>query len=58
MSKEEFEKSYCEKSHITIAEYKEHFITLPCNCGDSSCQGWASVSNNKHSIKAHYELYS
>ena len=57
MSKEEFEKSYCKKSHMTISEYNEHFVTLPCNCGETMCKGWASVSNNKHSIKAHYDLY-
>jgi len=32
-----------------------HYI-LPCNCED--CEGFAMVSNNKMSIKAHNKLYN
>ena len=57
LTKEEFEKNYCEKSNITEAEYHENFVTLPCSCGDSLCKGWACVVKNARSIKAHRDLY-
>lgn len=55
MSKEQFEREYCNSSEISIQEYHENFITLPCNCGN--CNGWACVNNNRISIKTHKELY-
>ncbi len=57
MSKSEFEGYYCKEAQMTIEEYKECFVTLPCNCGDDVCKGWACVSNSERSIKAHKELY-
>ena len=57
MTKEEFEKGYIEKSGITAQEYNETQVTLPCICGQEGCSGWAAVSNNPHSIKAHKDLY-
>lgn len=58
MSKEEFEKKYCEDSDITLQEYKENFITLRCNCGEQNCLGWACVCNDKLAIKNHMRLYN
>lgn len=60
MSKEEFEIGYCEGSEITIEEYHNEYnqITLPCNCGEEGCQGWAAVTNIPLAVKAHVELYS
>lgn len=59
MTKDEFEKRYCERSEITIDEYHNDYnlITLPCNCGDQSCDGWAAVDNRPIAIKAHKDLY-
>jgi hypothetical protein len=54
MTKVEFEIKYCKNSGISLKEYYESFITLPCNCGE--CQGWACVNNDKISIKTHKEL--
>lgn len=58
MSKDEFEKIYCEKSKITRDFYNEYFVTLPCNFGEKDCKGWACVCNNPLSIKCHMELYA
>jgi hypothetical protein len=57
MTKEEFEKRYCERSGISKEEYDEHEITLPCRCGENGCNGWAAVSNTPLAIKAHKDLY-
>jgi hypothetical protein len=55
--KENFEKRYCNRSNITRDYYNENFITLPCNCNQEGCSGWACVTNNDISIKAHCDLY-
>lgn len=53
MTKETFEQGYCERSDISIEFYNDHFVTLPCNCEEEGCDGWACISNNPLSIKAH-----
>jgi hypothetical protein len=58
ISKEEFEKRYCENSDITLEEYLKYEITLPCACNYEKCEGWVAVSRNIPSIDAHMELYS
>lgn len=58
MTRKQFEESYCNKSHISIEEYDKYFVTLPCNCGDDTCKGWACVTKREASIKAHKELYN
>ena len=37
------EERYCNKSHITVEEYRKYFVTFPCHCGEPSCKGWACV---------------
>jgi hypothetical protein len=42
--------------------YKDLFdngrrLALPCKCGEEDCKGWASVSNDPISLKAHTDLY-
>lgn len=58
MNKEEFEKQYCEKSNISLDFYHKHFVTMSCECDGENCQGWAAVSKDSLSIKAHKELYT
>lgn len=58
MTKEEFENHYCNNDPIELAKYHKTQITLECNCGQEMCCGWAAVSNNPKSIKAHKELYN
>ncbi|TCW59111.1 hypothetical protein EC917_101365 [Bacillus thuringiensis] len=58
MTKEEFEEGYCKCSDITLEEYNESFVTLPCKCKETSCNGWAVVINSPLSIKVHKEIYS
>jgi hypothetical protein len=57
MTKDKFEQLYCKNSNITTKEYDDNFITLPCQCSERGCKGWAAVCNNKLSIKAHNDLY-
>lgn len=56
MKKEEFLKGYCERSGISWAELSQSQVVLPCQCGADCCAGWAMVSNNELSIKAHNDL--
>lgn len=58
MTKEQFEKGYIKRSGISIEEYRMFYVTLPCACGQKGCKGWAAVSKNPESIKAHQELYA
>ncbi|MED3562322.1 hypothetical protein [Bacillus xiapuensis] len=60
MTKEEFEKRYCEQSGITTEEYYNdcNLITLPCNCDYEGCEGWAAIDNTPRAIKTHKDLYS
>lgn len=60
MTKEEFERGYCERSEITIHEYHNDYnlITLPCTCGKDGCEGWAAVVNTPRYIKIHNDLYN
>ena len=56
-TKEEFEKKYAENSVITLEEYRESFITLPCNCDYLDWEHWACCINEERAIKIHLELY-
>jgi len=58
ISKEKFIKGYCEISNITREMYDKYFVALPCNCGDESCRGWATISNNEESVKLHLEFHA
>lgn len=58
MNAEEFEKGFIERSEITQEFYSEHMVTLPCTCNGEDCEGFAAVSNNELSIKAHNFLYN
>ena len=44
MTKEDFEKMYCEGSEITIEFYHQHLITVACDCEEPECEGWAAYS--------------
>ncbi len=45
MTAEEFERQYAERSGITVERLRElGRVVRPCNCGDESCQGWQSIS--------------
>lgn len=55
ISASEFVKQYCKKSGITEREFYAAQIPMP---DQTSPSGWAAVSNNPLSIKAHVDLYS
>lgn len=56
-SRESFIEDYCKRSEVTREWLDVNFVALPCNCGESNCNGWAMVGNNPESIKMHNELY-
>ena len=41
MTKEKFEDGYISRSKVTKEFYDRHFVTVPCNCGEDVCDGWA-----------------
>ncbi|MDR3540543.1 MAG: hypothetical protein P4L69_06175 [Desulfosporosinus sp.] len=57
-TKDQFEKYFCKIIGITIDKYRERFVTLPCDCQDDDCTGWACVANNELSIKVHNNRYN
>lgn len=59
MTAEEFEREYAERSGIPIEELRETEVVLPCACGEPRlCRGWAVVSKDPASIKAHMRFYA
>ncbi|MDQ5601723.1 hypothetical protein RCE97_17785 [Klebsiella pneumoniae] len=47
ISKERFVSDYCEMSGITSAVFYSHGDAVPCDCGESCCDGWAYLSHEK-----------
>ncbi|HAZ7210021.1 TPA: hypothetical protein LAM16_003469 [Escherichia coli] len=47
MPKGEFVSGYCERSSITEEEFYLHGDAVPCDCGESCCDGWAYLSHEK-----------
>lgn len=56
-TKNEFEKMYIDLSGEDKEWYEKYYVTLPCNCGESRCDGWAAVDNNERDILHHKRLY-
>ena len=42
MTRSEFERSCCELKAITLDEFRQTFVALPCDCGNG-CEGWACI---------------
>ncbi len=57
MTQKDFENMYCEKSNLTLQEYKDYLVTLRCKCGEPDCCGWVAVCDNTLSINNHNKLY-
>jgi hypothetical protein len=60
ITKEEFEKGYIERSHITREFYDQNFVTLPCplDCDAAECEGWATIHNDPEIIKDHLRFHA
>lgn len=56
MTRDEFEQGYCERSNISLKEYRRWYVTLPCACDYEGCQGWAAVRNDPYIIEHHKEF--
>lgn len=47
ISKEDFEKTYAEKSNLTVEQLNLLGLHAElCDCGDQLCKGWAMVSHD------------
>lgn len=57
ITRDEFEKRWMKNSGISEEEFREEWVSLPCDCGEDRCKGWAVISNDDLSIRTHLELY-
>ena len=49
LTKTEFEKSYAERSNLSVAESRSLGITIePCDCGCPGCLGWQAVTQQEN----------
>jgi hypothetical protein len=54
MTRERFINAYCERSGILVEVFSQSYVALPCDCGDSECEGWAKVRNDAVSMLEHF----
>jgi hypothetical protein len=48
LSAERFEREYAERSGITVKELRAlGRVVRPCDCGNSGCDGWQSMSKER-----------
>ncbi len=48
MTADEFEKQYAESGGMTVEKLRERGrIVCPCSCGDESCEGWRSTTEER-----------
>lgn len=58
MTRDEFERGYCERSKISVEENRKYSVALPCACSDQTCPGWAMVSlTDPGLLISHLALY-
>jgi hypothetical protein len=55
MTREEWEAGYIKRSDITKEVYDKFSVTLPCDCGNKDCKGWASLPLT--SVEWHFDFY-
>ena len=58
MNKAEFEKGYCERSFISLEQYRRWKVTMPCECDSEDCEGWAAILNEPAAIAHQKEFCS
>ena len=58
MNKRGFERFYCGNSGITLKQYREYKVTLPCACDYEGCQGWAAIIKDPYIISDHRKFYA
>lgn len=57
MTRDEFEAGYCERSEITVAEFRQIKVTLPCACQEPGCEGWAAIGLETTQLLHHLGFY-
>ena len=58
LTQNEFERDYAKRNGVAVSEFREHMISLPCNCGDEDCKGWAAISRDPEAIERHLKYYA
>lgn len=58
MTKDQFIAGYCERSKVTPEWLAQHYVAMPCACGDETCAGWAMVHNTPEMVALHLEEYA
>lgn len=61
MTRDEFIRNYCERTGVTwewLSGPEGNQVALRCACGEVGCLGWAMVTNEPLSLKAHTDLYA
>jgi len=58
IKKQTFERKYIRNSGITLRQYREWKLTVPCNCDYEGCQGWGAIPNDPDLIDTHNRLYA
>jgi hypothetical protein len=53
MRKDEFENDYCKRSGWTVEKFRQRYVTLPCNCAEDHCEGWAKISLDEDALLHH-----
>lgn len=57
MRKAEFESEYAKRSGLTVEQFREIRVALPCGCTEGDCPGWAAVRLEGSAI-AHHLAFS
>jgi hypothetical protein len=59
VSRNEFIFGYCERSGMSVEQYQQHYVALPCLCGDDpDTPHWATVGLRGFELCSHLSLYS
>ena len=56
ITKEEFIKTYCERSNISWETLSQRCIVVSCDCDYEGCQGWGMVSKSLQEDMEHASL--
>lgn len=58
MNQDEFERDYAKRTGVTVTQFRDHMIGLPCACEDAECRGWAAVSRDPETIAEHLRYFA
>ncbi len=56
MTMQEFEEAYCHRRVMSLYQYRQVFVSLPCACGRDTCEGWTAVDASEAAILKHLAI--